>query len=57
MMIKIDELLLKYVDKFNENFPTFLVLGIEDKDLIKLLEKSIKTEKKYEPKIIEDVLY
>ena len=56
-MNKLKKLLLEYVDMFNENFPTFMVMGASDEDLIKLLENSLKTGKKYEPEIIDGAIY
>jgi hypothetical protein len=56
-MDKLEKLLLEYVDKFDENFPTFLVMGMSDDEMIKHLEESIKTNKPYEPEIIEGAIY
>jgi len=56
-MSKLSKLLQEYLDKFDENFPTFLVMGIGDERMIELLEKAIKTNTKYEPELIEGAIY
>lgn len=56
-MSKVGKLLQEYLDKFDENFPTFMVMGIGDEAMIELLEKSIKENKKYIPKVIENAIY
>ena len=57
MLIKIEEMLLKYADTFEENFPTFSVMGMSEKEIIKRIEESLKNGIPFEPEIDEDVLY
>lgn len=50
-------LLEEYQDKFNENFPFFLVQDATDKQLIKLLKTAIKLNRKYTSDMGEDILF
>lgn len=43
----IQKLLDEYMAMFNENFPTFIVEEMEEKEIIKILEKCIKDKKPY----------
>lgn len=56
-MDRLSELLGIYSDTFSDNFPIFMVMGVSDDNIIKILEDSIKNEVPYEPEIIEGVLY
>ena len=42
-----DELLKEYVDKFGENFPVFLCLGMEDDEIISIIKKCLKDGEPY----------
>jgi hypothetical protein len=50
-------LLEEYQDKFNENFPFFLVQDATDKQLIKLLKTAIKLNRKYTSDMGKDILF
>ena len=50
-------LLEEYQDKFNENFPFFLVQDATDKQLIKLLKTAIKLNRKYTSNMGKDILF
>lgn len=41
-MDEIDNLLEKYVERFEENFPIFLVLGIDEKKYANCLKRVLK---------------
>ena len=56
-MSKFKKLLLKYSEKFNEGFPIFMVMGMSDDDIIEILEDSIANDRKYNPEVIEGVIY
>ena len=56
-MSKFKKLLLEYSEKFNEGFPIFLVMGMNENSIIKILEDSITNNRKYEPEMIEGVIY
>lgn len=49
-------LLEEYQDKFNENFPFFLVQDATDKQLIKILKTAIKLNRKYTSDMGKDIL-
>jgi hypothetical protein len=51
------DMIKKYVDKFGENFPLFLVMGMSDKEVDKQIEKSIKDNKPFRPEIVEGYIY
>lgn len=40
------DLLMEYANKFNENFPTFLFMGIEE-EMEEIIKKCIKENKPY----------
>lgn len=52
-----EKLLKEYISKFDENFPLYLIMGMKEADIINILENSIKNNKKYEPEMIDGVLY
>ena len=54
---KLEKLLSEYVEKFDENFPAFLVMGMSADEMIEQLEKSIETGKPYKVKINPDYIY
>ncbi len=56
-MSKFKKLLIEYSDKFDEGFPIFLVMGINENSIIKILEDSIANDRKYNPEVIEGVIY
>jgi hypothetical protein len=47
----------KYIEKFDSNFPYFLVRGMSKKEMIKIIKESLKTGKPYEPEIEEGCYY
>lgn len=56
-MDKLKELCIVYSKKFNEPFPIFMVMGMSEDNIIKILEDSIKNGVPYEPEMIDGVLY
>jgi len=51
------DLLTKYVEKFGENFPMFLVMGMSAEEIDAQIEKSIKENKPFVPETNEDYDY
>lgn len=43
------ELLIKYVERFNENFPLFMVMGMEDEEVDALIQKCLDEGTPYRP--------
>ena len=56
-MERMYKLLEEYVEKFDDNFPIFMVMGMSDDDIIEILEDSIANDRKYNPEVIEGVVY
>lgn len=52
-----EKLIQEYISKFDENFPLYLVMGMKEEMIIKILKKSIDTGVPYEPEMIEGVIY
>lgn len=52
-----DELLIKYVDAFGENFPLFMCMGIDDEKIMKIIEDCLKDGVPYEVKQKENAVY
>lgn len=52
-----NEKLDAYREKFGEQFPLMLCMGMPDKDIIKIIDKCLKSGKPYDPEIEDDVLY
>lgn len=50
-MDEIENLLEKYVKRFEEDFPIFLVLGMGGEEIRKLLEESLETGKSFRPEV------
>jgi len=53
----LDDLLRKYVERFKENFPFFLVMGMSDEEMRKQLEESLETGKPFRPEMDPDKVY
>lgn len=45
----LDKLLLEYADKFNENFPIFLVIGKSEEEIIKIIQTCLKNKQVFHP--------
>lgn len=54
---ELEILLEEYQDKFNENFPFFLVQDATDKQLIQILKIAIKLNRKYTSVMGKDILF
>lgn len=54
---ELEILLEEYQDKFNENFPFFLVQDATDKQLIQILKTAIKLNHKYTSVMGKDILF
>lgn len=49
--------LQEYKDKFGEQFPLMMVRGMDDKDVVKLINDCLESEKPYEPDFNEGDVY
>lgn len=47
----------KYRKTFKENFPCFLCMGLPDEEMIAIIEKCLKENKPYRPKIHPEAMY
>ena len=57
-MIKLlDELLNKYAEQFDDNFPIFAVRGKNEDEIIKIIQKCLDENKPFEPKYLDGVDY
>lgn len=45
----LNTLLLRYADRFKENFPIFYVRNLDDAEIIKLIINALENNKKYSP--------
>ena len=52
-----DKLLNEYVNKFNENFPIFIVRNLEDDEIMRLIREAIDKNEPYVPEIDESAIY
>lgn len=52
-----EELLLDYLETFNENFPIFSVKGKSDEEIKKIITDSISSGVPYEPEYNDDYDY
>lgn len=50
-------LLLRYADKFKDNFPIFYVRHLDEAEIIKLIFNALETNVKYIPDLENDVLF
>lgn len=48
------ELLQQYVERFNENFPLFTLMGLDDKEIEAIIQKCLDDGQPYTPKEIDD---
>ena len=48
-LILVDKLIAAYIERFNENFPFFLVRHLDESEQKALIQKALDTGKKYEP--------
>ena len=53
----LDKKLTEYAEKFNENFPIFLMIGKSDEEIIRIVQKCLNDEQAFEPDTIIDALY
>ena len=56
-MSDLDDLLKIYAERFKENFPFFLVMGMSDEEMRKQLEESLETGKPFRPEMDPDKIY
>ncbi|MCY1152914.1 MAG: hypothetical protein OWP43_10920 [Sphaerochaetaceae bacterium] len=47
----------KYIEKFDSNFPHFLVRGMSKEEMIKIIKEILETGNHYEPEIEEGYYY
>lgn len=43
------DLIEKYVDKFHENFPMFMVMGLDDTEIEAIIQNCLDTGVPYQP--------
>ena len=51
------EYLQKYVKVFDENFPIYEFMGVDEDDVIKIIQKCLDSGKPYEPDTENGALY
>ena len=56
-MDEFEDLLNKYVERFNENFPIFLVMGMGEEEVKIQIEESLETGKPFNPDMDQDKDY
>lgn len=56
-MDEFEDLLNKYVERFKENFPIFLVMGMGDEEIKKQIEESLETGRPFNPDVDPDKIY
>lgn len=49
--------LQEYMDRFGEQFPLMMVQGMEDSEIIKLVDGCLESGEPYEPDYEDGVLY
>lgn len=52
-----DKLLFAYADTFGENFPLFMVNGLEEKEIQTIIQKCLNDGIPYEPDTDERTVY
>lgn len=52
-----DKLLSEYREKFKEQFPLMLVMGVEEKEIEEIIKKCIDEGKPYNPKLKGNAVY
>lgn len=53
----LDKVLIEYSEKFNDNFPIYIVSDLSEEEVIRLAKEAIKNNKPYEPEIEEGAIY
>ncbi len=53
----LDELLKRYTDKFNDNFPIFMVRDMPEYEIVKAIKKAIEENKAFVVEVEENCLY
>lgn len=53
----LEELLNTYSEKFEENFPIFAFMGVDEKEVCAMIAKCIETNTPYEMKDDESIVY
>lgn len=56
MLEEMSKILLEYSEKFDDNFPVFIVSNLSEEE-IRLAKEAIKNNKPYEPEIEEGAIY
>lgn len=57
MLEEMSKILLEYSEKFNDNFPVFIVRNLGKDEIIRLAKEAIENNKPYEPEIEEGAIY
>lgn len=54
----LDELLIEYADRFDDNFPIFCLLGFDDNEITMMIQKCLAEGEPFEPDYCdESVVY
>lgn len=57
MLEEMSKILLEYSEKFDDNFPVFIVSNLSEEEIIRLANEAIKNNKPYKPEIEEGAIY
>lgn len=57
MLEEMSKILLEYSEKFDDNFPVFIVSNLSEEEIIRLAKEAIKNNKPYKPEIEEGAIY
>ena len=53
----LDKILIEYSEKFNDNFPIYIVSDLSEEEVIRLAKEAIKNNKPYKPEIEKGAIY
>lgn len=56
-MKMLDELLNRYTEQFDDNFPIFAVRGMDEDEIIKIVQKCLDENKPYDHEYLDGVDY
>ena len=56
-MAELKELCIDYSKKFKKSFPIFMVMGMSDEDVKRIIKDSIRTGIEYKPKAVNGAIY
>ena len=53
----LDKILIEYSEKFNDNFPIYIVSDLSEEEVIRLAKEAMETNTPYKPLVEEGVVY